>query len=293
MKVLVLGGTGLIGRAVVSALRARGHDVTALARSDEAAVKLAALGARPLAGDIRTPVPWLASAAFADIGAIIHTAATFMPDMGAVDRALIEAILAAADRDRATKRRRFIYTGGCWLYGNTGDRIADEKTPFEPLEDFAWMIKNYGQLAESEHFESAIIHPAMVYERGGGVFARFVDDATLFGRVRIVGSEDVRWPLVHSDDLGELYALALEHGRPGEAYNAAAFTGVRVGEIARAIARRKGAPETPFIRTVEDAIAEIGSWARGFAIDQQMSGAKARRELGWTPRHTDLAADIS
>jgi nucleoside-diphosphate-sugar epimerase len=33
--------------------------------------------------------------------------------------------------------------------------------------------------------------------------------------------------------------------------------------------------------------AELGEWARGYALDQQLSGAKARRELGWEPKHLD------
>jgi aminoglycoside N3'-acetyltransferase len=46
---------------------------------------------------------------------------------------------------------------------------------------------------------------------------------------------------------------------------------------------------------VHSSLGQVGwdEWARGYAIDQRMSGAKARRELGWSPRHTDPIADIS
>lgn len=37
----------------------------------------------------------------------------------------------------------------------------------------------------------------------------------------------------------------------------------------------------------------LGEWARGYAIDQSMSGERARRELGWRPIHTDPVSDIS
>jgi hypothetical protein len=39
--------------------------------------------------------------------------------------------------------------------------------------------------------------------------------------------------------------------------------------------------------------AELGEWARGYALDQQLSGAKARRELGWEPKHLDPEEEIA
>jgi hypothetical protein len=43
-----------------------------------------------------------------------------------------------------------------------------------------------------------------------------------------------------------------------------------------------------------DAVAtELGEWARGYALDQQMSGAKARRELGWHPVWRDPLTELT
>jgi len=58
-------------------------------------------------------------------------------------------------------------------------------------------------------------------------------------------------------------------------------------------AHRAGIDTDPLVRPIEDAVAELGEWARGYAIDQRMSGAKARRELLWSPAHTDPVAEIS
>ena len=58
MRVLVLGGTGSIGSAVVRELVRCGHDVCGLARSDASAAKLAECGATPVAGDIAAPERW-------------------------------------------------------------------------------------------------------------------------------------------------------------------------------------------------------------------------------------------
>ena len=47
MKVLVTGGTGFVGPAVVRAIVGAGHDVRALARTEKSAATAGALGAEP------------------------------------------------------------------------------------------------------------------------------------------------------------------------------------------------------------------------------------------------------
>ena len=104
----------------------------------------------------------------------------------------------------------------------------------------------------------------------------------------------MRWPLVHRDDLAELYALALDMAPPGSSYVGAATEGLEVGRIARAFARRFGRPNrTPQIISADQAARELGEWARGYACDQRLSGARAMAELGWRPAHLDPAGEIA
>ena len=49
----------------------------------------------------------------------------------------------------------------------------------------------------------------------------------------------------------------------------------------------------PEIISTEAIAAELGAWARGLALDQRLSGAKARRDLGWEPKHLDPEAEIA
>lgn len=118
------------------------------------------------------------------------------------------------------------------------------------------------------------------------------EDATKLCYVRVVGGEHVRWPLVHHDDLGDLYALVLERGQAGDAFNGSAIEGCAVGRIARAIAERLDVSVEPTVISVAEAVEEFGPWAEGFAIDHQVSGRKAREALGWQPVHRDVIADI-
>jgi nucleoside-diphosphate-sugar epimerase len=110
----------------------------------------------------------------------------------------------------------------------------------------------------------------------------------------VVEGEAVRWPLVHSEDLAKLYALALERAPARSSYIGAAIEGLAVGRIARAFAKRFGTPcLDPQIISSDAIAAELGEWARGQALDQRLSGAKARRELGWRPKHLDPVREIT
>lgn len=147
--------------------------------------------------------------------------------------------------------------------------------------------------SRSPAVDGIVIHPAMVYATTGGVLARFARDAVERDAVRVVANEKVRWPLVHSEDLAELYALALEGAPARASYIGAAIDGLAVGRIARAFAKRFGTRRAdPEIISTEAIVAEFGDWANGYALDQRLSGAKARWELGWRPKHLDAERDI-
>jgi nucleoside-diphosphate-sugar epimerase len=290
LRVFVLGGTGSIGSAIVRELLRRGHEVHGLARSDVATKQLAELGATPLPGDIASPERWVGTLPYMD--AMIHAACDFGPAMGETDRRLLDLLLPALAAQ--PKKPRFIYTGGCWLFGATGDEVATEETPFRPLPAFAWMVQSLQRVLDAPDIYGIVIHPAMVYEPGGGVFLRFARDARERDAIRVVESESVRWPLVPSEDLATLYALALENAPARSTYIGSAIEGLAVGRVARAFAKRFGTRhQEPEIISAGATAAELGDWARGYALDQQLSGSKARRELGWTPTHLDPEREIA
>jgi nucleoside-diphosphate-sugar epimerase len=290
LRVFVLGGTGSIGSPIVSELIKGGHHVWALARSDVAAAKLAECGATVVAGDIAWPERWATS--LPPLDAVIHAACDFSSGMGAIDARLLDALLPALAAQ--PNKPRFVYTGGCWLFGATGDDVATEETPFRPLPAFAWMVPQLTRILQAVDVDGIVVHPAMVYTPRGGVFHRFARDAAERDAIGVVGSEEVRWPLVHREDLARLYILALERAPAGSSYIGVAIEGLAVGRIARAFARRFATrhPE-PLVISTDAIVAERGEWARGHALDQRLSGAKARRELGWSPRHLDPEGEIA
>jgi len=119
------------------------------------------------------------------------------------------------------------------------------------------MVPQLRRILRSPEVDGIVIHPAMVYAAGGGVFHRFARDAVERDAIRVVESEQVRWPLVHGEDLANLYALALELAPARSSYIGASIGGLAVGRIARAFAGRFGTRrETPQIISTEAVAAE-------------------------------------
>jgi nucleoside-diphosphate-sugar epimerase len=286
MKILLLGATGFIGSAILPELCRAAHEVFALARSASAERRLAAQGAMAVRGDLRNPGAW--SHWVREVDAVVHVAATFTDDMGEIDREAIQALISQA---RETMRRiRFVYTGGVWLYGKTGDCVVTETTPLDPMREFAWMERNSTLLLEAPCFATNIVHPGMCYERSGGVFSRFLPKD---GQIEVWGSLDTRWPVVHRTDLAAAYRLVLECAPAGEAYYVCIEQGVRVGDVVNAMSATFEVTREPLIRSVEDVIADHGPWALGPTLDEQMSSRKIRESLGWCPVYTDAISQLA
>lgn len=82
---------------------------------------------------------------------------------------------------------------------------------------------------------------------------------------------------MHAADLGRLYALALTHSPAGGRYLGVSGANPTVREIGEAAGLRVvGTSE-------EDTLARLGAFGGALLLDQQATGDKARRELGWTP----------
>src|SRR5712691_5880015 len=99
MRIFLTGATGYIGAAVLDALVRGGHVVTALVRTKEKARRVAKRGAQPVLGDLADPESFRAAADAQD--GYVHTAFDSRSGRGpAIDRAVLDTLLAAATRPR-------------------------------------------------------------------------------------------------------------------------------------------------------------------------------------------------
>jgi len=283
MRVLVLGGTGVIGAAVVRALIAAGHTVSGLARSPDAAERLLETGAEPVAGDIGAPRLW-AGAVIDEVDTVVLAAGSFTTDMGAVEARLLDTLLPAL---ASTGRRpTLVYTGGCWLWGPSPERAIDERTGFDPLPAFAWAVGHVERVLAAPGIRAAVVHPAMVHADAAGPVAAMEAQARAGEPVRLIGSATTLWPMVHADDLADLYRRVLEDETFTGHVIGVADEAVAVGDLAHAAAQRHGSTLPPRVVAENLVVTELGDWARGYARSQRMSGAFARSRLGWKPRRS-------
>ncbi|MEQ8602526.1 MAG: NAD-dependent epimerase/dehydratase family protein [Marivibrio sp.] len=282
MRILLIGGTGLIGGAVLRRL-APAHEVLALSRRAEGDATLAAAGATPVRGALADAADWAGD--LPPLDALIQCAADFSAeDMGAAEAPLIAAIEAGALPLKPGAAA--LYTGGVWLYPAGDEVVSDEATGFEPLPAFAWMVDHWRRLRASPAVRGVCVHPGLVFDDAGrGAIDPLTAALTVGGPVPVCGDPDVRWPMVHADDLADLYARALEGGRAGECFNGVAANGVPVRRIVEALAADRGLP-APTLRplTPEEARRRFGASADGFARSQRVSAGRARERLGWRAR---------
>ena len=146
--------------------------------------------------------------------------------------------------------------------------------------------------AAKRRVRTTVIRPAIVYGRGGGIPAGFVESARNEGAARYIGTGKNRWPLVHVDDLADLYLLALEKAPPGTLLLGVSGPSRPVSEIAAAASRGAGAGGRTAATPLEEARAKMGAYADALALDQQASGRKAQELLGWKPRRPDILEEL-
>lgn len=285
MRVLVTGVSGAIGGAVARSLLERGHEVVGVVRE---AGRPAPEGVRPLVADLFAPGALAGAAAEAD-GAV-HAASSNDERSGELDGAVVATLVDAF----AGTDRPLVYTSGLWLHGNSGDGVITEDSPFDPPMMLGWRpaVETSVEAAAARGVRSVRIRPGLVYGHGKGyvpmVLAPRGEGASAV--VRHFGDGANRWSVVHLDDLGDLYALALESAPAGSVYLGAVDESVEVADAARAVAERAGAAVRAW--DPADAAQHWGVMVEPFLLDQVATSAKARKELGWEPRARSLLDEL-
>jgi nucleoside-diphosphate-sugar epimerase len=286
MRVFVTGATGFIGIPVVKELIAAGHEVLGMARSDEGAKSLAAIGAEVHRGSLENLESLREGAAAAD--AVIHLA--FIHDWSKfaqnceIDGRAIEAlgsVLAGSDRPLIVTSG----TGGLAGPGQvtTEDHVVPPDFPFHRVSEQTVLSLN-GVRA------SVMRLPQVHNPVKQGLITPMIEVYREKGGCAYVGDGLNRWPAACVLDVARLYRLAIEKVEPNAKYHAVAEEGVPMREIAEAIGRRLKLP----VKSIapEEAEAYFG-WLAMFAkLDMPASSDQTRKKLGWQPTGPGLIADL-
>lgn len=280
MKIFVTGAAGYIGKAVCKKLKAEGHEVIGLTHEQANLKILDGLGVRPVLADLKETSKW--KSYLDEVDAAIHLAQD-PKDAAKADAAAVDAFV---DAFKLTTKR-FIYTSGVWVLGDTGPEQASETTPTNPIPMVEWRADTEKRLVSAEAAKTlnvVIIRPGIVYGEGGGIPAMFSRSAYEDGAARFVGDGENLWTMVEVNDLAELYVLALTKAEAGEIYNAVDNQRYTVRELAEAASAGAGYDGQVKSWPKKEAKEQLGAFAEALCLSQNVSGAKAMEFLGWEPK---------
>lgn len=228
MKVFVTGGTGFIGGHVARKLRERGDDVRALVRDPAKASDLSDLGCELIAGTL-TDAPAIRDG-IEGCDAAIHGAAVYEVGIPASEhRAMYEAnVLGTENVLRAAldaKLGRVIYISTVAAFGNTRGKVVDESyehpgtgftSYYEETKHEAHQVAK--RLIADEGLPCVIVQPGGVYGPDDhSALGKQMNDF-LAGRMPLLAFPDLGMNMVHVEDVAAGVLLALDAGKPGEAY---------------------------------------------------------------------------
>jgi nucleoside-diphosphate-sugar epimerase len=299
MRIFVAGATGAVGRRLVPRLIGNGHSVVGLTRTPAKTGLLRELGAEPVVADAldETALRALVSAAKPDV--IVHQ----LTDLkGASDLRKFDRVFASSNRLRTTGTdhllaaardcgvKRFVAQSFCgWPYARVGGDVKVEDDPLDqdPPQELRETLDAIRYLEHAVTTTPGLVGVALRYGGFYGPDTGVFDPATIERirrrRMPLIGGGTAWWSFLHINDAAEATALAVERGEG--IYNIVDDDPAPVHAWLTEIAAMLGAKQ-PF-----GVPAWLGRLAAGQHIVVMMtqsragSNAKAKRELGWSPRH--------
>ncbi|HTF33982.1 MAG TPA: NAD-dependent epimerase/dehydratase family protein [Myxococcota bacterium] len=307
-SVLVLGGTGFIGRALVRRLRQDGHHVRVLARDPKnCPQELQAPGIEVVRGDL-TEIASIA-AALPGIKTVYHLARGFGPTWPDYLKHDVEPTRAMVGLCLQHGITRFLYTSSIAIYyaGKRAGTITEETLPTPVLDSYARSKveneRNLLELYSQERLPVVIFRPGIVLGHGGCPLHWGVAGWPYPSVARLWGSGNNRLPIVLVDDCVDAMVRALSvAGIEGRSYNVVGPPMLTANEYLDALESRAGIKlrriPTPSWRHFGEALAKwavkrIGrdpnaqrpsysEW-EGRTFAATLDGGRAERELGWMP----------
>ena len=293
MRVFVTGASGAIGTPLVRQLLERGHEVVGSTRSMESAERVKVMGADSMVLDVLDPRAVRKAVLEAQPDAIVHeaTALANLTDFKHFDRSFAQtnrlrtegtdALLAAA---REAEVHRFIAQSyASARYERVGGPVKTEEDPLDP-DPVPAMRET---IAAMRYLDETVTAAGGIALRYGGFYGAPDDgmvDAVRRRLFPIVGSGEGVSSFIHVEDAAAATVLALDHDGPA-IYNVVDDEPAPIREWLPELATVLGAKPPRHVPRwlarlfAGDAVVMMGTESRG------ASNAKAKRELGWTPRY--------
>ncbi len=301
MKVFVAGAGGVIGRQLLPRLVTAGHEVVGMTRSESKRAAIAEQGAMPVIADGLDPEQVMTAVVAAQPEVLIHE----LTALDAIDLRHFERSFELTNRLRtegtdnllAASRqagvRRFIAQSyASWPYARTGGPVKTEQDPLDPAPP----REMRPALEAIRHLEAAVVGAewtqGLVLRYGAfyGPGTSLSPGGEHFEMVRkrrfpIIGDGAGVWSFINVTDAADATVAAITHGAPG-IYNVVDDEPATVAQWLPVLAQSLGARKPWRVPLF------VGRLLGGEVATVMMteirgaSNAKAKRELGWEPRHT-------
>ena len=323
-RYLVTGSTGFLGRHLVTALRAHGHDVVALVRTGNDVPE----GVAPVRGDVLDKASVERAAAGCD--GVFHCAGKVSrkpDDAEELQRIHVEGTKNVLDASIAKNVRRAVVasTSGTVAVSDDPDHVAteDDETPIALLNRWPYyrsklfaeraaFDRHGAALPNGGTFEVVCVNPTLLLGPGD-VNGSSTDDVRLFLERKIPAIPPGGLSFVDARDAAEGMRLAMDKGIGGRRYLLGACN-LTMREFFARLERVSGvrAPLVPMIRNKHAAevartgtrVLEALTTRLGVAMPVDpisldmahfywyLDASLAENELGWTPRDpTETLAD--
>jgi nucleoside-diphosphate-sugar epimerase len=303
----VTGGSGFLGRQLITDLVAEGYRVRALARSERSAAVVRALGAEAVSGDLDDLRAL--QAGMEGCRAVIHCAAK-VEQWGRWEdflRDTVEGTKNVVAAARAAGVARLLHVGTEAVLADGSPIVNADETRVLPEQANGFyprskgMAEQYVLAANGHGLETVVVRPRFIWGKGDTSLLPKLAAAARKGWVWFGGGSH-RTSSCHVRNVSLGIRLALEKGRAGQIYFLTDGEPVVFRDFIGALIRSQGVD--PGARTaplwLADVLAALGEtvWrllrlngeppitrtsVNLFFREVTVNDAKARRELGYTP----------
>ncbi len=236
MRALVTGANGFLGRHVVAALVARGHQVRAVVRPTASLEGLEwSPSVEVFRADLRTSSGL--ERAFDGGDVLVHLAAVVTGGEDLQFAGTVTATERLLDAMARTSCRRMVLASSFAVYDwSANHRTLDERSPIEPVPDLyerdgytiakSWQERITRRFAEQHGWDLTVLRPGFIWGRGHGYVAAL---GLQVGRLHLVIGPLARCPLTHVDNCADLFAVAATDPRAaGHTFNVVDGVGERI-----------------------------------------------------------------